>query len=55
MGHRMEIYANAEAAEGLIEVSRKFGIDAQIIGRVYESAETEVIIKSQYGEFSYGK
>jgi len=55
MGHRMEIYANESVAGKLMEISRKYGIDAQIIGRVYESAESEVLIKSQYGEFSYGK
>jgi len=55
MGHRMEIYANESVAGKLMEISRNYGIDAQIIGRVYESAESEVLIKSQYGEFSYGK
>lgn len=39
MGHRMELYLAPEAAEQIIAISRHFGIDAQIIGRV-EAAES---------------
>lgn len=34
MGHRMELYLAPEAAQQVIAISRHFGIDAQIIGRV---------------------
>lgn len=34
MGHRMEIYTDPKHAETIIEISRSFGIDAQIIGSV---------------------
>nr|MDE6323327.1 phosphoribosylformylglycinamidine cyclo-ligase [Paramuribaculum sp.] len=39
MGHRMEIYLRPEHAGRIIEISKSFGIDAQIVGRV-EDAET---------------
>ena len=40
MGHRLEFYTDPETAESIMEVSRSFGVDAQIVGRV-ESAPGE--------------
>ena len=34
MGHRMEIYLPSEYAEAVIDISKSFGIDAQIVGYV---------------------
>ena len=34
MGHRMEIYLSPEYAQTVIDVSRSFGIDAQVVGYV---------------------
>ena len=53
MGHRMEIYLSPEHAEQVIEISKSFNIDAQIVGRVEKSERTELIIKSEYGIFEY--
>lgn len=53
MGHRMEIYVPAELAEDIIEISRSFNIDAQIVGRVEAAEKKQVTIRSQYGEFIY--
>jgi phosphoribosylformylglycinamidine cyclo-ligase len=54
MGHRMEIYLPAEYAEEVIAISKSFGIDAQIIGRIEESeGKKELIIQSEFGEFTY--
>ncbi|MCE2848695.1 MAG: phosphoribosylformylglycinamidine cyclo-ligase [Chitinophagaceae bacterium] len=39
MGWRMEIYTNEKDAPKMIEISRKFGVDAKIIGRVEEAKE----------------
>lgn len=39
MGHRMELYLAPEAAQQVIAISRHFGIDAQIIGRI-EAADS---------------
>ena len=46
MGHRMEIYTDEETAQSLIEISKGFRIDAQIIGRVESSTgKSEVYLK----------
>ena len=55
MGHRFEIYLPEEYAKSIIEISRSFNIDAQIVGRV-EAAPNQsasVEIHSPYGEFHY--
>lgn len=53
MGHRFEIYLPAKSANKVIEISRSFGIDARVVGRVEKSDHKELIIKSKYGEFLY--
>ena len=52
MGHRMEIYVSPEQAEKVIEISKSFNIDAQIIGHI-EEGQKSLTIKSEYGEFHY--
>ena len=53
MGHRMEVYTPEEYAQDIIDTSRSFGIDAQVIGRVEPSDKTELVIRSEFGEFWY--
>lgn len=53
MGHRMELYVPAEVADGLITVSKSFGVDARVIGRVEAADRKEVAIHSPYGEYHY--
>ncbi len=53
MGHRMEIYLPEEHAEKIIEISKSFSIDAQIIGRVEDADKKSLTIKSPYGVFIY--
>ncbi|MCH2234592.1 MAG: AIR synthase-related protein [Crocinitomicaceae bacterium] len=53
MGHRMEIYLPAEHAEEIIEISKSFNVDAQIIGRVVASEEKKLTINSEFGTFEY--
>lgn len=53
MGHRLEIYLKEEFAERVIQISKSFGIDAQIIGRVEAHSTKQVTIKSEFGEFVY--
>jgi phosphoribosylformylglycinamidine cyclo-ligase len=53
MGHRLEIYADPEKADAIINISKEFGVDAKIIGRVEEARDTEIFISSPLGEFSY--
>ena len=52
MGHRMEIYVQPELAERVIEISKSFNIDAQIIGHIEEGPRS-LTIKSEYGTFDY--
>ena len=52
MGHRMEVYVSPEHAEKVIETSKSFGIDAQIVGHI-EEGKKSLLIKSEYGEFEY--
>jgi len=53
MGHRMEIYLPAEQANQVIEISRSFNIEAQIVGYVEQSGQKELIIESPFGTFHY--
>ena len=52
-GHRMEIYVPAEIANDIIEISKSFHIEAQIVGRVEASEEKKLTIISEYGTFEY--
>ena len=52
MGHRLEIYVDPTLAERVIEISKSFNIDAQVIGRV-EEGEKSLQIKSEFGIFNY--
>ena len=52
-GHRMELYVPAEVAQDIIEISKSFNIDAQIVGRVEKSDSKKLTITSEYGIFEY--
>lgn len=52
-GHRMELYVPQEIASELIEISKSFGVDAKIIGRVEASNSKKLTISSTYGTFVY--
>lgn len=53
MGHRMEIYIAPQHAASLIEISKSFGVDAQIVGRVEANEGKKLSIHSEYGIFEY--
>jgi phosphoribosylformylglycinamidine cyclo-ligase len=53
MGHRMELYVPQELADEIISISKSFGVDAQIVGRVEESATKKLTINSEFGTFTY--
>ena len=52
MGHRMEIYVRPELADSIIDISRSFNIDAQVVGHIEEGAKS-LTIQSEFGEFNY--
>ena len=51
-GHRMEIYVSPEQADQVIEISKQFNIDAQVVGHIEEGPKS-MTIRSEYGEFNY--
>lgn len=53
MGHRMEVYVSPEHAQSIIEISKSFNIDAQIVGRVETNDGKKLTIESVYGTFDY--
>jgi phosphoribosylformylglycinamidine cyclo-ligase len=53
MGHRMELYVEEKYASAIISISRSFGVDARIIGRVEPSNSKQVTISSEFGTFIY--
>ena len=53
MGTRMEIYTNEKNADAIINVSKSFGVDAQVIGRVEESVRKELVIKTKKQELLF--
>ncbi|MFT6929371.1 MAG: phosphoribosylformylglycinamidine cyclo-ligase [Sediminicola sp.] len=52
-GHRLEFYVNEAIANNVISISRSFGVDAKIVGRVAESETKKLTINSEYGIFQY--
>ena len=53
MGHRMEIYVPKEIAQNLIDISKSFNVDAQIIGHCEEAKGKSLTIQSEFGKFEY--
>ncbi len=52
-GHRMELYVSSEIANDIVEISKSFNVNAQIIGRVQASETKKLTIKSEFGIFEY--
>jgi phosphoribosylformylglycinamidine cyclo-ligase len=53
MGHRMEIYLPENVASEVVSISKSFGVDAKIIGRVEKSASKKLTIKAGDAELTY--
>jgi phosphoribosylformylglycinamidine cyclo-ligase len=53
MGHRMEVYTDDKTAEALIEVSKSFGVDAKVVGRVEASEIKQLTIVCGKERFLY--
>ncbi len=59
-GHRMEIYLPQEIANDIIAISKSFGVEAQIVGRVealdfdsQQNKNKKLTITSEFGVFEY--
>lgn len=55
MGHRMELYVNEKHAQAIIDISKSFGVDAQIVGRVEAQANASLEIHTQGQILTYNK
>jgi phosphoribosylformylglycinamidine cyclo-ligase len=53
MGHRMEIYCEEKYAQAIIDISKSFNIDSQIVGKVEKSATKKLTVKSEKGTFEF--
>ena len=53
MGHRMEIYTDETTAKAIIDISKSFNVDAQIVGHCEAADKQEIIITSPMGTFVY--
>jgi len=53
MGHRMELYVDPSVANQIIEVSSSFNVEAKIIGRVEDSEEKKLTLKTPSETFIY--
>ena len=53
MGCRLEVYTDEKAADAIIGISKSFGIDAQIIGRVEAGQGQTLTIKKSGTEIQY--
>lgn len=53
MGHRLEVYCSKEVAQGLIDISKSFDVEAQIIGRVEAAEKNELVITDSKGTYTY--
>lgn len=53
MGQRLELFTDQGTAESIVAIAESFGIEARISGYVEDAAEKEVVIESEFGNFSY--
>ena len=53
MGHRMELYVKPNVAEEIVNISKSFGVNAKVIGRVEPSDIKKLTIRSEHGTFEY--
>jgi phosphoribosylformylglycinamidine cyclo-ligase len=53
MGTRLEIYTNEKDADRIISISKSFGVDAKVIGRVEESGKKSLHIKIKDTSLSF--
>ena len=55
MGHRMELYVDDSVADDIIKISKLYGVDAQVIGRVESANSPKLTIKHNDEEYFYTK
>jgi phosphoribosylformylglycinamidine cyclo-ligase len=53
MGHRMEMYIDPKIKNDIINISKSLGVEAKVIGEVFESNKKKLTIQSELGNFEY--
>ena len=53
MGHRLEIFTDAAAAEAMIRVGQEFNIEARIVGRVEAAPQKSLVLAVSGKEIVY--
>jgi phosphoribosylformylglycinamidine cyclo-ligase len=53
MGTRLEIYTNEKDAVTFISIAKRFGVDAQVIGRVEAGGKKDLLIKTSTAQIEY--
>jgi phosphoribosylformylglycinamidine cyclo-ligase len=53
MGHRFEIYTDEQSAGAMIELAKKYQIDARVVGRCEEYPRKKLTIRGEQGEYTY--
>jgi phosphoribosylformylglycinamidine cyclo-ligase len=49
----MELYVPPAFAENIIQISKQFNVEAQIVGYCKKASGKSVTIQSEFGEFVY--
>ena len=55
MGHRMELYVDESKAQSIIDISKSFGVDAQVVGHIEASETAELEIHANNEVLNYTK
>ncbi len=55
MGHRMELLCDESNAQEIINIARKYSVDAKVVGHCEssKSKKNTLIVESEYGKFEY--
>jgi phosphoribosylformylglycinamidine cyclo-ligase len=53
MGTRLEIYTDEKDADKIISISKDFGVEGHLIGRVEESQAKSLVIRSKKSELHF--
>jgi phosphoribosylformylglycinamidine cyclo-ligase len=53
MGHRLEVFTSAAAAQKMIDAAQRFNIEAKIVGRVEDAEQSSLLLKGAFGEIKY--
>jgi phosphoribosylformylglycinamidine cyclo-ligase len=53
MGHRLEVFTDAQSAPQMISIAQNLGIEAKVIGRVEAAEKSSLVLKGSFGEIHY--